>query len=33
VTRTSGGPLFFVYGVLNDGGTNDGSYVAMSPAP
>ena len=33
VTRNSGGPLFFVYAVLNDGGTNDGSYVPMSPAP
>jgi glucose/arabinose dehydrogenase len=33
VTSTSGGTPFLVYGVLNDAGTNDGSYVAMSPVP
>jgi hypothetical protein len=38
VTRSSGGPLFLVYGVVNDGAfsgaaTDDGSYVAMSPVP
>ena len=30
ITRTGGAGSFFAYGVLNDNGTNDGSYVAMA---
>ena len=30
VEKLSGSSRFVVYGVLNDGATSDGSYVAMS---
>jgi photosystem II stability/assembly factor-like uncharacterized protein len=34
ITRTGGAGSFFAYGVQNDNGTNDGSYVAMArPTP